>query len=92
MYKKILTTETEYENKLTIDKLQKIHTLHSLNEVLVCHKEQKEDEDLMKQLNDCEKAYMCTFDASKLSNQDKLKKRTEKINELLQEVCEAYLT
>jgi hypothetical protein len=35
IYENVLKTEKEYENKIAIDNLQKIHALYNLNEVLI---------------------------------------------------------
>jgi E3 ubiquitin-protein ligase SHPRH len=70
---------------LSIDRLQKIHTIHNLNEVLVLHKNEVEDEILKRQQDDCEKSYMSSFDATKHSHQEKLKKKIEGISENLEE-------
>ena len=43
----MLKSEKEFENKVSIDKLQKIHTLYNLNEILVLHKNQPADHDML---------------------------------------------
>ena len=53
--------------------------------MLVLHKNEAEDEILKKQQDDCEKSYMSSFDASKYSHQEKLKKKMEDIDEKLDE-------
>ncbi len=49
-YEQILNTEKEYESKIVIDNLQKIHALHNLTEILVTHKNQSDQSNLKREV------------------------------------------